>query len=76
MQEEFGEFIESDKSFKQKIGVNLKILSLTCVLLVSWSLTQEVAGLNSFTGMTIIFVTEFAQFSKTFKENSIVLPFG
>ena len=28
----------------------------------SWSLTQEVAGVNPFTVMTNIFVTEFSQF--------------
>ena len=30
----------------------------------SWSLTQEVAGLNPFTVMTNIFDTEFAEFSE------------
>ena len=41
---EFSEFMESDKSLKHELGSILKILSLTCVLLASWSLTQEVAG--------------------------------
>ena len=30
------------------IWLNLKILSLTCVVVASWSLTQEVAGLSPF----------------------------
>ena len=38
-----------------------------------WSLTQEVAGSSPFTVMTNIFVTEFAEFSETFRENSIVM---
>ena len=33
---EFREFGESVKSLKHDIGLNLKILSLTCVLLVLW----------------------------------------
>ena len=37
----------------------------------SWSLTQE-AGSNPFTVMTNIFVTEFSEFSETFRKNSIV----
>ena len=40
--------------------------------LVSWSLTQEVAGWSSFTVMTNIFVTEFSELSETFRENTIV----
>ena len=30
----------------------------------SWSLRQDVAGLNPFTAMTNIFVTEFSEFSE------------
>ena len=41
-------------------------------VVASWSLLQEVAGLNPFTVMTNIFVTEFAEFSETFRKNSIL----
>ena len=54
------------------IGLNLKILSLTCLagtVVASWSFTQEVAGLSPFTVMTNVFVTEF---SETFRKNSNV----
>ena len=37
-----------------------------------WSLTQEVTGLSPFTVMTNIFVTEFSEFSETFRKNSNV----
>ena len=37
----------------------------------SWSLAHEVAGLNPFSVMTNIFVTEFAEFSEIFRKNSI-----
>ena len=33
-------------------------------VVVSWSLTQEVAGLSPFTVMTNIFVSEFSEFSE------------
>ena len=33
---EFGEFRKSDKSLMHELGSVLKILSLTCVLLVLW----------------------------------------
>ena len=51
------------------IGVNLKILSLTYMYLTgtvvaSWSLTQDVAGLNPFMETTNIFVAEFSKFSE------------
>ena len=45
-------------------------VSHTCLagaILVSWSLTREVAGSNPFTVMTNIFVIEFM---KTLRENS------
>ena len=51
-------------------------MCLAGTVVTSWPLTQVVADLNRFTRMTDIFVTEFAEFSKTFKENSIVLPLG
>ena len=38
-------------------------------VVVSWSLTQEVAGSRPFTVMTNIFVTEFAEFSENIQEN-------
>ena len=39
-------------------------------VVASWSLTQEVAGLSPFTVMTNIFVTDFSEFSETFRKNS------
>ena len=33
-------------------------------VVASWSLTQEKAGLNSFTVVTNIFVTEFSEFKE------------
>ena len=47
-----------------KFRVNLKILSPTCpacALVVSWSLTQEMAGSIPFSVMTNILVTEFSE---------------
>ena len=37
---------------------------LAGTVVASWSLTQEVLGLNPFTVMTNIFITEFAEFSE------------
>ena len=37
---------------------------LAGAVVVSWFLTQQVAGLNPFTVMTNNFVTEFAEFSE------------
>ena len=51
------------------------LVSHTCLagaVVASWSVTQEVAGSIPFTVMTNIFVTEFAEFSKIFRENSTV----
>ena len=42
-------------------------------VVASWSLTQEVAGLSLLTGMINIFVTEFYDSVKTFKEISITI---
>ena len=36
MEQEFSEFNESNKSLKHELEINLKILSLTCVLLMPW----------------------------------------
>ena len=41
-------------------------------VIASWSLTQEVAGSKPFTVMTNIFVTEFPEFSETFRKNSTI----
>ena len=59
---EVSDFSGSDKSLK--IGLNLKIPSLTCLagaVVASWSLAQEVAGSSLFAVMTNISVTEFAE---------------
>ena len=67
---EFSKFRESDESLN-----NPDHVSHTCLagaVVASWSLTQEVAGLSPFTVMTNIFVTEFSEFSETFKKNSSV----
>ena len=48
-------------------------MCLAGALVASWSLTQEVAGLSPFTVMRYIFVTEFAEFSETFRKNSNAL---
>ena len=44
---------------------------LSGVVVVSWSLTQEVAGSRHFTVMTNIFVTEFNELSEN---SNISLP--
>ena len=65
---EFSEFRESDKSLKHELGSIKDPVSYMCLagaVVASWSLTQEVAGLTN------IFVTEFAEFSETFRKNSI-----
>ena len=46
-------------------------LWLTDAVVASWSLTQEVAGLNPFTVMTNILSLNSANSKKTFRENSI-----
>ena len=61
---EFSEFEESDKSLKQWIGLNLKIMSLTVScwhcgsILVSYT---RGGCFEPFTLMTNIFVTEFSE---------------
>ena len=47
-------------------------LYLTGAVVASWSLTQEMVGLNPFTVITNIFVTELAELSELFRENSNV----
>ena len=39
-------------------------MCLAGTMVASWSLIQEVAGLNSFTAMTFILVTEFSDFNE------------
>ena len=46
-------------------------MCLAGALVASWSLTQEIAGSNPSTVMTNIFVTEFSNSLKTFRESSI-----
>ena len=46
-------------------------MCLAGAVVVSWSLTQEVAGWSSCTVMTNIFVTELGNSVKTFRKNSI-----
>ena len=48
-------------------------MCLAGTVVISWSLTQEVAGSSPFIVMTKIFVTEFAEFSETFRKNFIEL---
>ena len=43
-------------------------MCLAGTVVTSWSLTQEVAGSGSFTLMTNISVTQFAEFSETFRK--------
>ena len=47
-------------------------MCLASTVVASWSLTQEVAGSSPYTVMVNIFVTEFTEFSETFRKNSIV----
>ena len=46
---------------------------LAGTVVACWSLTQEVAGSSPFSVMTNIFVTEFSEYSETFRKNSSVL---
>ena len=48
---------------------------LAGAVVVSWSLIQEVAGLEPFTVMTNILVTEFSEFNENIWENTNVLSF-
>ena len=56
MEQEYSEFKQSDKSL---IGLNLKIMALTCagIVVAFWSLTQYVAGLSPFTVITNVITT-------------------
>ena len=44
---------------------------LAGAVVASWSLTQEVAGCSPFTVMINIVVTEFSEFSETFRKNPL-----
>ena len=48
-------------------------MCISGTVIVPWSLTQEVAGSSPFTVMTNIFVTEFNEFSDTFRKSSRVI---
>ena len=50
-------------------------MCLAGVVVASRSLAQEVARLSPFTVIANIFVTEFAEFSETFRKNSNI-PFN
>ena len=50
-------------------------MCLAGTVVASCSLTQEVAGSNSFIVMTDVFVTEFAEFGGAFRKNSIEMNF-
>ena len=61
------------------MALTLKILSLTCVLPVAWSLTQEVAGLSPFNDkyfLSLNSLNSVLNSVKTFRKNSIVLVGG
>ena len=47
-------------------------MCLADTVVASWPLTPEVAVSSPFTVMTNIFVTEFPEFSETFRKNSTV----
>ena len=67
MVRKFSEFMGSDKLLKHEWGQFKDPVSHMCLagnVVVSWPLTQEVAGLSPFTVMTNIFVIEFAGFSE------------
>ena len=69
MEQEFSDFSESDKSLKDDLAsIQFKDpVSYMCLnggVVASWSLTQVMAGLNPFTVMINIFVTEFSEFSE------------
>ena len=48
-------------------------MCLAGTVVISWSLTQEVAGSSPFIVMTKIFVTEFSKFSKHLEKISLNL---
>ena len=60
---EFSKFRESNKSLKQFIDY-VSHMCFAGIAVVSWLLTQEMAGLSLLTAMRNIFVTEFAAFSE------------
>ena len=50
-------------------------MCLASAVVASWPLTQEVADSGPINVMTSIFVTEFAEFSETFRKNSNIDTF-
>ena len=46
-------------------------MCLAGTVVASWSLTQEVTGSIPFIVMTNIFVTEFSEFSETFRKTKL-----
>ena len=67
---EFSEFMESDKLLKHELGSVLRscLSHVSCwhcgSIMVSYTRGGWVGGLNPFTLMTNIFVTEFSEFSE------------
>ena len=51
------------------------LLCLAGVLLLSWSLIQEVASSYPFTVNTSVLVTEFSEFNENIRENSVVITY-
>ena len=51
---EFSELMESNKSLKHEFKDPVSYVCLASAVVASWSLTQEMAGLNHFTVMTNI----------------------
>ena len=60
---EFSEFRKSDKSLKLELGP-VSHMCLVGAMAASWSLAQEIAGLNPFSVMTLNFVIELSEFSE------------
>ena len=53
------------------MALTLKILSLTCVLPVAWSLTQEVAGLSPFNDKYFLLLNSVKTFRKNFNKATL-----
>ena len=67
---ESSEFRESDKSLKRELGPiegSCLLPVFYCIVVIPWSPTPEVAGSNN---LSNIFLTEFNEFSETFRKNS------
>ena len=71
MEQKFSEFGESDKTLKHELSAYkdpVSHMSLAGAVVVSWSLTQEVAGSNPYI-ITGILVTEFSKFNDNISGN-------